>query len=243
MEARLCRRLQDTLCLEKKPVVVALSDRSPEGVERFKGEQKACEFIDTVREEDRPFYTTLENQSCRNGNYYLGLAPPFEGLITGEHNAGENGRGLVGSPGAFRRLLSGYEIVPTGTVSVITYAPLDRVPFSDRFGGQVVVVSCLPRQALLLLRGANFRTGHTVPGLTGPSTCSSVIAAPLLRGQVHYSLGCFGLRLFTKIRDEELVVGIPREELVEVVEGLERFLEGRPDLGVQEKQNRETEHG
>ena len=227
-------RLQHLLHLETKPVVVALSDRPPAGVERFQGRLKACEFIDRARYDDLVFYTTLEDQTCRNGNYYLGMAAAFEGLADGEHNAGENGRSLVASPGAFRRLLSGYAIVPAGTVSVISYAPLDRSPFSDRFGSQAVVIYCSPRKAMLLLRGANFRTGFTVPGLTGPSTCSSAISAPILRGQVHYTLGCFGLRLFTKIREDELIVGIPIEELGEVVDGLERFLAKRPDVEINE---------
>lgn len=232
MYHQLHQRLQEMLHLETKPVIVALSDRPPDGVEKFNGELKACEFIDVARYEDRIFYTTLDNQSCKNGNYYLGMTEPFKGLLDGEHNAGEQGRGLVASPGAFRRLLSSYPIILTGTTSVISYAPLDKVPFSSRFGGQVVVVICPPRKAMLLLRGANFCTGIMMPGLTGPSTCSSAIAAPLLRGQVHYTLGCFGLRKFTKIRDDELVVGIPLEEFADVVEGLEKFLSGRPDLGV-----------
>jgi uncharacterized protein (DUF169 family) len=214
-------------------VVVAFSDRPPEGVKRVEKKMKACEFVDLASLEGKVFYTTLEDQTCRNGNYYLGLSGPFEGLLTGEHNAGEQGRGLVSSPAAFRRLLNGYAIIPAGTVSVISYAPLDTSPFGKRFGSQVVVVICNPRKAMLLLRGANFRTGITVPGLTGPSTCSSVYAAPILRGHVHYSLGCFGLRAFTKIRDDELVVGIPLEELDDVVNGLETFLAGRPDLGIQ----------
>jgi uncharacterized protein (DUF169 family) len=193
---------------------------------------KACEFIDHVRDATHAFYTLHDDQTCRNGNYYLGLAAPFEGLLSGEHNAGRNGRGLVGSPGAFRRLLRGYEIVPTGSVSVIAYALLDQCPFDSRYGSQAVYFTCHPRQAMLLVRGANFRTGLTVPGLTGPSTCSSVIAAPILTGQVHYSLGCFGLRAFTRIADDELAVGVPLEELAEVVEGLERFTTGRQDLAL-----------
>lgn len=235
MSEELCRRLLEMVHLEHKPVVVALSDRPPKGVKKYKGKKKACELIDVSLEEDNPFYITREDQTCRNGSYYLGLGEPFPGLINGEHNAGENGSGLLATPGAFRRLLSGYAIIPTGSVSVITYAPLDKVTFSNKFGGQVVVIYCSPRQAMLLLRGANYRTGHTTPGLTGPSTCSSVIAAPLLRGQVHYSLGCFGLRLFTKIRDDELVIGIPIEELREVVEELEKFLNGRPDYGIKKQ--------
>jgi uncharacterized protein (DUF169 family) len=232
MKGQLYQRLQSMLHLETKPVIVALSNRPPEGVKKVEKKMKACEFVDLSRFENRIFYTTLEEQGCKNGNYYLGMAPAFEGLLDGEHNGGENGRGLVIAPGAFRRLLNGYAIIPTGTVSVISYAPLDLSPFSNKFGSQVVVFTCPPRKAMLLLRGANYRTGLTVPGLTGPSTCSSAYAAPVLRGQVHYSLGCFGLRHFTKIRDDELVVGVPMEELREVVEGLEAFLGGRPDLGL-----------
>jgi uncharacterized protein (DUF169 family) len=226
----LYERLNALVGLEHKPVVLAFSSDAPKGVEQYSGVARACEFVDICQKEQRAFYTTADNQSCRNGNYYLGLSEPFSGLTTGEHNAGECGRALVSSPGAFRRLLSGYAIIPTGTVTVISYAPIDAVPFSERFGSQVIVVTAQPGKCMLLLRGANYRTGHTIPGLTGPSTCSSVYAAPILRGEVHYSLGCFGLRLFTEVRDDELVVGVPREEFAEVVGGVERFIKGRAEL-------------
>ena len=227
---KLYEKLDSLVGLEHKPVVIAFSSEAPKGLEQYNGEARACEFVDICEKENRAFYTTVDNQSCGNGNYYLGLSEPFSGLITGEHNAGECGRALVGSPGAFRRLLSGYEIIPTGTVEMISYAPLDNVPFSGRFGSQVIVITAQPGKAMLILRGANYRTGHTIPGLTGPSTCSSVYAAPVLLGKVHYSLGCFGLRMFTKVRDDELAVGIPREEFAEVVSGVESFIKGRAEL-------------
>ena len=143
--------VQDLLHFKVKPVVVALSNKIPNSVNRCDVQLRACEFIDRVRETEEPFYTTLEDQTCRNGNYYLGMEPPFEGLITGEHNAGEKSSGLVSSPGAFRRLLGGYEIMPTGTVSFISYATLDNVPFTLKFGSQVVYFTCTPRRAMLLL--------------------------------------------------------------------------------------------
>lgn len=231
MYAELSERLIKALRLKTSPVTVALSTRPPEGVERFEGEQKFCELIDVARFEDRVFYATVDNLTCKNGNYYLGLSEPFEGLTTGDHNSAcEGGSGLVYSPAAFRRLLSGYEIMPTGTVDYVSYAPLAKTPFSETLGGMVVVIFCNPKQALFLQRGVNYKSGEIMPGLTGPSTCSNVIAAPLLTGKAHYSLGCFGLREFTEITSDEVIIGIPWWILSDTVDNLEEFLASRPDL-------------
>jgi uncharacterized protein (DUF169 family) len=72
--------------------------------------------------------------------------------------------------------------------------------------------------------------GGVVNGITGPATCSVIMAGPFERGQMFTTLGCYGGRLYTKIKTEEEFVGFPIEMLDDIVDALERVLDERPDL-------------
>lgn len=230
----LTRRLMNGLRLETKPVGIFFSTNPPAGVERFKGGLKACQMIDEARLEGKVFWTDKNNHTCKNGQFYLGMAKAFPGLPTGDWNAGkypDKGRSMYASPVVFRRTLAHYpRVEQEETVKVISYAPLDNCPISNTIGGGIVLVICTPKQGLYLARSATYHMGGVVRGITGPSTCAVVMAGPFQHGEMYHTLGCYGGRLFVKIKTEETYIGFPIEMLDNIVEGLERLLNDRPDL-------------
>lgn len=227
-------RLVEALHLERRPVGVLWTTKKPEGLQRIDRTLKGCQFLDVARLEDKMFYTDMENHGdCKNGSYYLGFTPPFEGLGSGEWPGGDypdKGRSIFRTPVAFRRTLKHYSVVPTGTVTYMAFGPLDIFPFDNTSGGIVVNVFCSAKAGLFLARAATYEGGGVIEGTTGPSTCSMVMSQPLMTGKVCYTLGCFGFRQFVKIKPEEVVFGIPLEKLENVVENLELLLKRRPDL-------------
>lgn len=227
-------RLSKALHLSRVPTVVLWSMRKPEGIQRLDRCLKACQFLDVAGLEGKLFYTDVENnRDCKNGSHYLGLTPPFEGQYSGEWPAGrwpDKGRSIVKYPVSFRRNIPHYTIVPTGTVKYMTYGPLDSFPLDNSFGGGVVNVICTAKSGLFLARAADYETGGCTQGPTGPSTCSMVMSRPLMTGKTTYTLGCFGFRQFVQIKPEEVIFGIPLENLDKVVENLELILELRADL-------------
>jgi len=228
-----CERLMKALRLERIPAAVFFSTHPPENVARIDRVLKACEMLDVARMEGKVFYSTVENHGCKNGCYYLGLTKAFEGLKTGDWTAGrypDKGRSNWATPVAFRRALAHYPRIDEGTIKCISYAPLDRCPFKPEIGGGIVVLTCTPKQGLYLARAAIYRMGGAVKGLTGPSTCSVVMAGPFQEGETFYTLGCYGGRIFVKIKTEELYFGFPIERLDDVVDSLEAQLRDRPDL-------------
>lgn len=230
----LSERLVAALHLERRPVGVLWTTRKPEGIQRIDRTLKGCQFLDVARLEDKLFYTDLENnKDCKNGSYYLGFTPPFEGLGSGEWPGGDypdKGRSIFRTPVAFRRTLEHYHVVPTGTVKYMIYGPLDEFPFDNTFGGGVVNVFCTAKAGLFLARAATYEGGGVIEGSTGPSACSMIMSQPLMTGKVCYTLGCFGFRQFVQIKPEEVIFGIPFEKLENVVENLELLLTRRPDL-------------
>ncbi len=229
--ARLSERLTKSLRLESGPVAVNFSARIPDGVDKLDEISMTCMMLDIARFQGKVFYTEADNhQKCPNGAYYMGLQEPFPGLTNGEANAGEGGSCLVANPAAFLRLLPHYEIIPQQTISYISYAPLSKMPFGDKTGGTVVVFFLTPQQSMFLQRGVNYKTGVPVDSLTGPSTCSTVMAAPFLNGKPYASQSCFGFHLFTQVKPEQMVMGIPLEMLPEIADNIDEFQLQRPDL-------------
>jgi uncharacterized protein (DUF169 family) len=229
----LCERLVKGLKLETVPVAVQFSTQPPPGVPKLEGNSKACTMLDFARLEGRTFFTTADNHHCRNGSHYLGMTKPFKGLETGDWYAGkypDKGRSMYPSPVVARRNNDYYIKIPQGTVNVISYAPLDRCPFDIQSGGIVVVILCNPKQGLYLTRSATYHRGGVVTGITGPSTCSIIMAGPFERGEMLTTLGCYGGRLYVKVKTEEEFVGFPIEMLDDIVDALERLLADRPDL-------------
>ena len=229
----LCERLVAALGLEVVPVAVQFSTHPPENVPHLETGTKACSMLDIARLEGKTFYTTDENHLCRNGSFYLGMSKPFKALQTGDWFAGkypDRGRSMYPSPVVARRSNEHYINIEQETIGVISYAPLDKCPFDPQFGGIVIALMCTPKQALYLARAATYHVGGAVHGITGPTTCSTILAAPYVRAAMFTTHGCYGGRLFTKVKTEEEFVGFPVEMLDNIVDALERQLSDRPDL-------------
>ena len=230
---KLCERLVTLLKLDTVPVAVQYSTNPPAGVPKLEEQTKACSMLDIARLEGKTFYTLADNHTCKNGSHYLGMTKPFKGLETGDWYAGkypDKGRSMYPSPVVARRNNDYYIKIEQGTVNVISYAPLDQCPFDVQLGGIVVVLMCNPKQGLYLTRSATYHMGGVVTGITGPSTCSVVMAGPFEKGEMFTTLGCYGGRLFVKVKTEEEFVGFPIEMLDNIVDALERLLDDRPDL-------------
>lgn len=233
MYTDLCNRLMKSLRLETVPVAVFFSTVPPKNVEKIHSVLKACEMLDVARYEKKIFYSTIENHGCKNGCYYLGLTKAFDGLKTGDWTAGkypDKGRSNWATPVAFRRTLKDYPRIEEKTVKCISFSPLDTCPIRPEIGGGIVVLTCTPKQGLYLSRAAVYRMGGIVKGIVGPATCSVVMAGPFQEGEMFHTLGCYGGRIFVKVKTEELYFGFPIELLEQLVISLETQLRDRPDL-------------
>lgn len=229
----LCDRLMTGLKLETVPVAVQFSTKSPENVGPLAEATKACSMLDIARFEGKTFYTTPENHTCKNGSFIMGMTKPFPGFETGDWFSGkypDQGRSMYPSPVVARRNNEFYINIKPETVRYISYSPLNDCPFDIAVGGVVVVLTCTSKQALYLARAATYDMGGIVQGITGPTTCSMIMSAPFVKGEMFTTHGCYGGRLYVKIKSEEEFVGFPIEMLENIVDALEQVLKDRPDL-------------
>ncbi len=214
MYDQLSDMLKNRLGLEHSPIAIAFSTTPPEGIGEMKGAMRLCQMLDKVRLEGESFYTTSRNHQCDGGATSCGLRERNERSKTGEFLFKE--LGLFGSKRAARRFINSNPRIESGTVNVISFSPLEKAAFEP----DVVALVCNAEQGMKITEAYAFESGERATGMTGPPICSAIVAAPFLTGQVVYSLGDHGVRMYMRIQDEDIFVGIPAELLSEIVENL-----------------------
>ena len=214
MYDQLSDMMKKRLGLKCSPVAISFSTTPPQGLEEMKGAMRLCQMLDKVRLEGESFYTTSKNHQCDGGATSCGLRERNERSKTGEFLYKE--LGLFGSKRAARRFINSNPRIESGTVNVISFSPLEKAGFEP----DVVALVCSAKQGMLIAEAYAFESGERATGMTGPPICSAIVAAPFLTGQVVYSLGDHGVRMYMKIEDEDIFVGIPAELLSEIVENL-----------------------
>jgi len=212
--AELSNKMNKDLGLESSPIAIFFSPEAPEGVDQMKGKIRLCQMLDKVRLEGESFYTTSENHECDGGANSCGLKELRERLKTGEFLSED--LGLFASRRAARRFINSNPRIEFGTVKLVSFLPLEKAKFEP----DVVVLVCNAKQGMKIAEAFAYETGNKTVGLTGPPICSAVVAAPFLTGEVVYSLGDSGARKFTKVKDEDIFVGISGELLPDIVENL-----------------------
>jgi uncharacterized protein (DUF169 family) len=214
MYAELSTKIKRTLGLESSPIAISFSNEAPEGVEQLKGRMRLCQMLDKVRLGGESFYTDSENHECDGGASSCGLRELSERLKTGEFLVED--LGLFGSTRAARRFLSSNPRIECGTVTVVSFSPLEKAPFEP----DVVVLICNAMQGMKIAEAFAYKSGKRIMGLTGPPICSAVVAAPFLSRKVVYNLGDLGARRFMNVKDENIFIGIPAALLPEIAENL-----------------------
>jgi len=127
--------------------------------------------------------------------------------------------GLASTESAAARIMSEIPKLPLGTCIGTLVAPLSCFQAPP----QVVVLTCLPRQAMWVANSLIFQSGgpRIAANFAGmQASCGDVTALPILTGNVNFSFGCYGCRSAGKLKDDEMYVGIPTLRIDEVVSGL-----------------------
>jgi uncharacterized protein (DUF169 family) len=103
----------------------------------------------------------------------------------------------------------------------IAAAPLATLP-SNAPLDLVVCVTDVQR-AMQLAGAASVREGTFPHGELGPSSCSSLFAAPWLTGNTVFALGEGGGRGFNQVASSEMFIALPAHHLSYVIEMFENF--------------------
>jgi len=161
-------------------------------------------------------FVPAQQHACSAGKAALGISELPDKVKSGKV---PYMHGLASTEPAAARTMAEIPKLPVGTCTGTVVAPLACFKLPP----EVVVLTCLPKQAMWVANSLLFETGG--PRITAnfagmQASCGDVTALPILTGEVNFSLGCYGCRSAGKLKDDEMYVGIPRARVEEVISGL-----------------------
>jgi uncharacterized protein (DUF169 family) len=216
-------KLVKLLNLRYEPVAVKIVKKGEVIPEGFSGPEKNirhCQSIMRARKGES-FVIPADKHACVVGASSLGLVPTPSKVKEGDFHAK---LGMFDCTDAAANMIcQRSEFEEESTIATVV-APLKDFKTKP----DVVVIVDLPETLYWLIPAATFFEGGRQAFSTAAfqATCVDSTIIPLLSGKMNMSLGCYGCRRSTDIGNDEMIAGIPYENLEKMVESLERIHEG-----------------
>ncbi|MGB9937804.1 MAG: DUF169 domain-containing protein [Methanobacterium sp.] len=218
----LVKELNGLIGLKGSPIAVKLvksAEEIPESYKKIGEKKRHCEFVQDARLKGNKGYATSEEHLCKGGAGVMGIEAIPESVASGGmyYKLGnfETADGALDTVNAIPKVNENYY--------ASLYAPLETAEFDP----DVVILILTPKQALKVsqayLRKKGGRISSDYSGIQ--SVCADAVAAVKERGIPNMTLGCNGSRKFAGIADEEVIIGLPPENLEDIVEALKIFKE------------------
>lgn len=203
------------------PVAVSLFyDEIPPAYEGKRVEP--CAIVSRAMDHGERVFVDAEHHACLAGAWQAGFLEPPAQISSGSYLADNM---PFFTTIAARRVKSGENVLPQGTVRAIGAAPLDDVP--DGVDVDWIVVVCEPVMAASI-GGVRTAVDGTPPrGAAGTSLCGELFAVPWHDRNVIITPGDMGGRMFNHVKPSELFVIVPLEYAAHLVP----LLGATPDVG------------
>lgn len=163
---------------------------------------------------------TSENISCPASAAAFGLKPLAEMLSSGQmlYNMG-----LFATLEAGKKAMEGMTRLKQGDYSAVLLKPLDKIEMDP----DVVVIESKPEHLMWLSLASIYETGDRLNYNSAifQATCVDSTVIPFATGNINSTLGCYGCREATNIKDEENLIGIPYSKLAGIMKNLEQLSE------------------
>ena len=209
----LATKLTELLGLEQPPVAMTMVDAAPEGVNTAdRAVPSSCTFW---REAEKGvFYASAaQHFNCPVGSHVMGFDLPAEvqtqlgGLVQSMCDAQYLDMAEVEKIPAMSKKGSG-----------VVYGPLADLPVEP----DVVLMWLTPAQAMVY----NEATGDASWTASSPATVSgrpgcTALPLAMASGEPKMALGCIGMRTFTGIANDQLLVTVPGDKVADLTTALE----------------------
>jgi uncharacterized protein (DUF169 family) len=216
--AEMSKVFMESLGLQTEPVAITLIKKGkplPEGYQLPEKPIRHCQAIMRARKGEM-LVVPADKQACPVGASALGIVPIPEKVKTGEFHYN---LGMYETVDAAAKTISARPHLEPMINDATALAPLSKATLEP----DVVVIVGVPEQIYWIIPAAStFSMGGriTVETASFQATCADSTIVPIMSGKVNISLGCFGCRKATDIKPEEMLVGIPKQKLPELVKAL-----------------------
>ena len=214
----LSEKLTRILRLRTSPVAVNLLKsikQIPSNVEIPKSGYTFCQLVALARLNGVVQAGTKDSIGCSHATSVLGMTdfPP-------DIKSGKKLRASRTDEGAVR-FVATLPKIRTGTFEAVVTSPLHKA----QVGPDVVIVTGTPAQIMTLLNAITWIGGERIPfSSTGhAAVCSEGVAAPILARKPQIGIPCIGARMYGLYQDDEMLMGIPGDQLVGIVDSLDEI--------------------
>ncbi len=217
--ARLLEILVDKVRLKRAPVAISYCESAPpEGYAPAR--VPVCAIVQRAEQGQRVF-VDAQAHDCHVGQFHLGFQSHAEaGSLICDGDYLTMAQGFF-TPVAARRNKHESHTLPVGSLKAIAAAPLAQLP-ADAPLDLLVCITDVQR-AMQIAGAASVREGTFPHGELGPSSCSSLFAAPWLTGNSVFALGEGGGRGFNHVASGEMFIALPAHHLNYVIEMFDNF--------------------
>lgn len=217
--ARLLDILVNKVKLKRAPVAITYcEDAPPEGY--APAQVPVCAIVHRAELGQRVFVNAAAHD-CHVGQFHLGFQSHEEaGKLICDGDYLTMAQGFF-TPVAAKRNKHASHTLPVGALRAIAAAPLAQLP--DTAALDLLVCVTDVQRAMQIAGAASVREGTFPHGELGPSSCSSLFAAPWLTGNSVFALGEGGGRGFNQVASGEMFIALPSHHLNYVIEMFDNF--------------------
>jgi len=211
--------LHSTLGIKKSVVALRIQKDEPSGITRYADMNNICYMMAEVLEEDKVFYTTLEQHVCLLGCAATGLDPTLAQMSAEDrtksdqfHTASINifptrliqQKAEEQAGALFPRFADAYKAVVIGRLGSVP-EPGALVLFGN------------PDQIHLLTRAYCYATGNIIKGFAGMGVCRMLLPIALISGEPAFSISDRAWRRAFNLSPDELTLVTPPSALATMV--------------------------
>ncbi|WP_407282591.1 DUF169 domain-containing protein [Methanolobus sp. WCC1] len=221
--AEIAEKLVNILELRNEPVAVKVVKKGEKIPEEFSEPEKNirhCQSIMKARKGES-FVIPADKHACMVGASSLGLVPIPPKVKQGEFHAN---LGMYDCSDAAANMIGQRsEFEEESTIATVV-APLKEFKTKP----DIVILVDLPETLYWLIPAATFFEGGRLDFSTAAfqATCVDSTIIPIHSGKMNMSLGCYGCRRSTDIGNDEMIAGIPFDNMEKMVEALEKIADG-----------------
>jgi uncharacterized protein (DUF169 family) len=221
--AKISDKLVRLLDLRHEPVAVKVikkGEKIPEGFIEPEKNIRHCQSIMRARKGES-FVIPANKHACMVGASSLGLVPLPPKVKEGEFHSN---LGMFDCSDAAANMIDQRSAFEEESTIATVVGPLKDFKTEP----DVVILVDLPETLYWLVPAATFFEGGRQAFSTAAfqATCVDSTIIPVISGKMNMSLGCYGCRRSTDIQNEEMIAGIPYQNLEKMIEALEKISDG-----------------
>ncbi|MBE0516507.1 MAG: DUF169 domain-containing protein [Methanophagales archaeon] len=229
-------KLMSILELRYPPVAVSLIRHKaliPEGVQELEKPMFYCAMVKYAMLGNL-FYAREALHACKRGGAALGLCEIPEEEETGAFYVNKASCSCLRA--AWRFVNASLNLKP-GSIYATLLAPLAKTPVEP----DVILIEAIPRRAFELIHATLYDIGGSTESWISPprQVCAYATVRPYLSGELNLTIACESARMVARevgceYLDETVLVGLPAEMLLRVIENLPRIGYVKARLGKSE---------